>query len=87
MVDQFSGRRKMRLLKVHLSTLIELRELNQKWRWSRPFSGKKSPHGFSDTEPSNLIISKFTHFKRPMNKSIFIRLQIVEKSTMLSLKK
>ena len=22
----------------------KLRELNQKWRWSQPFSDKKSPH-------------------------------------------
>ena len=29
----------------------KLRELYQKWSWSRPFSGKKSPHIFSDTNP------------------------------------
>ena len=40
------------------------RELYQKWCWSRPFSNKKSPHTFSDNNPSNFIICKFKHFKR-----------------------
>ena len=35
--------------KINLAS--KLRELNQKWSWSRPFSGKKSPHIFSDTNP------------------------------------
>ena len=42
----------------------KLRELYQKWCWSRLFSNKKSPHTFSDTNPSNFIICKFKHFKR-----------------------
>ena len=29
----------------------KLREFYQKWRWSRPFSSKKSPHIFSDNQP------------------------------------
>ena len=39
----------------------KLRKCKPKWRWSRPFSGKKSPNKFSDTDPSNHIIW-FTHF-------------------------
>ena len=45
----------------------KLRKILPKWRWSRPFSGKKSPHKFSDTDPSDLIISWFTHFKQPFS--------------------
>ena len=30
-----------------------------KWRWSRPFSSKKSLHIFSQTDPLNHIISTF----------------------------
>ena len=40
----------------------KLIELYQKWSWSRPFS--KSPHTFSDTNPSNFIICKFKHFQQ-----------------------
>ena len=47
--------------KINLAS--KLRELNQKWRWSRPFSGKISPRRVSHTDPSNIIISKFRHFK------------------------
>ena len=34
-----------------------------KWQWDRPFSAKKSPHKFSNTDPSNLIISRLIHLK------------------------
>ena len=59
----------MRLLKAHISTskiklASKLRELYQKWSWSRLFSNKKSPHTFSDTNPSNFIICKFKHFQK-----------------------
>ena len=30
-------------------------------------SGKKSPHIFSDTDPSNPIISRFAHFELPFS--------------------
>ena len=42
----------------------KLRKFVPKWQWNRPFSSKKSPHKFSNTDPSNLIISKLTHFKQ-----------------------
>ena len=45
----------------------KLRKVLPKWRWCRPFSGKKSPHKFSDTDPSNYIISRFTHPKQPFS--------------------
>ena len=41
---------------------LKLKELYLKWRWSRPFSSKKSPHIFSETNPSNFIICQFKHF-------------------------
>ena len=34
------------------------------WRWTPPFFRQKSPHKFSDTDPSNLNICWFTHFKQ-----------------------
>ena len=42
----------------------KLRKLYQKWSWSRLFSNKKSPHTFSDNNPSNFIICKFKHFQQ-----------------------
>ena len=42
----------------------KLRKFGPKWQWNRPFSAKKSPHKFSNTDPSNLIINKLTHFKQ-----------------------
>ena len=42
----------------------KLRELYQKWRWSRTFSDRKSPHIFSDTILSNFIICKFKNLKQ-----------------------
>ena len=42
----------------------KLRKIWTKWQWNRPFSVKKSPHKFSNTDPSNLIISWLTHFKQ-----------------------
>ena len=42
----------------------KLREFYQKWCWSRPFSNKKSPHTFSDNNPSNFVICKFKHFQQ-----------------------
>ena len=36
------------------------------------FSGKKSPHKFSDTNQSNLIISMLTHFNRRMPTGITV---------------
>ena len=41
----------------------KLRKFGPKWQWNRPFSAKKSPHKFSNTDPSNLIISRLTHLK------------------------
>ena len=37
----------------------KLRKYDLKWQWSRPFPSKKSPRKFSDTDPSNLNISRF----------------------------
>ena len=34
---------------------------------ARPFSGKNSPHKFSDTDPSSRIVSRFTHFEQPFS--------------------
>ena len=45
----------------------KLRKVLPKWRWSLPFSGKKSPHKFSETDPSNHIISRFSHFEQPFS--------------------
>ena len=45
----------------------KLRKSNQQWRWSQLFSGKKSLHNISDSDPSNLIITRFTHFERPFH--------------------
>ena len=42
---------------------LKLRIFLPKWRWSWSFSVKKWPHKFSDIDPSNLIISWFTHFQ------------------------
>ena len=42
----------------------KLRKIGPKWQRNRPFSAKKSPHKFSNTDPSNLIISWLTHFKQ-----------------------
>ena len=42
----------------------KLRKIGPKWQRNRPFSVKKSPHKFSNTDPSNLIISWLTHFKQ-----------------------
>ena len=36
----------------------KLSKIRLTWRWNRPFLGKKSPHKFSDTDPSNLIINR-----------------------------
>ena len=40
----------------------KLRKWLPKWWWSRPFPGKKSPYIFSETDPSNQIISTFYTF-------------------------
>ena len=45
----------------------KLRKFGPKWQWNRQFSAKKSPHKFSNTYPSNLIICWFTHFKQPFS--------------------
>ena len=37
----------------------KLRKCLRKWRWSRLFSGKKTAHKFSETDPLNHIISRF----------------------------
>ena len=46
----------------------KLRKIGPKWQWNRPFSAKKSPHKFSNTDPSNLIISWLTHFKQTFSR-------------------
>ena len=47
----------------------KLSKIGPKWRRSRLFSGKKSPHKFtfSDTDASNLIIADSTHFEQPFH--------------------
>ena len=42
----------------------KLRKFGPKWQWNLSFSVKKSPYNFSNADPSNLIISKLTHFKQ-----------------------
>ena len=45
----------------------KLRLSDQKCQGSRSFSGKQFPQKFPDTDPSNLIISRFTHFEQPFS--------------------
>ena len=47
-----------------IDLVSKFRKIDQKWLGSRLFSGKKSPHKFSDTDPSDFIISKFSNIKQ-----------------------